>query len=271
MNNHGCPRRHLPLALYSLTPWRKARAGFAHRVGHLWPLRIEEVVRVLPGHRPVRRAGSTPKESKTCASRQRLFFDQAGGPMRYDATHSLSCLHTPCKLLPARGHSPQDGRSSVREPRVCGAMLAGRAPRIPGGRVARPGQPLGTTRVRAPHALYDASSHAPSRRAICRHGDLPTRAAAPGTDPGPGQAYGGPPGPEAAAHLLPPLAQLPRPPLNPQGYTLYPQGYGPQGRCVGCPLPTPDAPRSPTPGGPRSPPMARWPRLPSQGASTDVP
>src|SRR5262245_52284785 len=63
----------------------------------------------------------------------------------------------------------------------------------------------------------------------CRHGDLPTHAAAPDTGPGPGHSDAGRPGPGAAAHLLPPRAHLPRPPLTPDGYTLYPKGYRPQG------------------------------------------
>src|SRR5262249_2392655 len=54
---------------------------------------------------------------------------------------------------------------------------------------------------------------------------LPTRAAAPGAGPGP----------RAAAHLFPPLAQLPRPPLSPLRYTLYPKGYRPHGPRAGRP------------------------------------
>jgi hypothetical protein len=56
----------------------------------------------------------------------------------------------------------------------------------------------------------------------CCHGAQPTRAAAPGTGPGSG----------AETHLFP-LAQLPRPPLTPLGYTLYLKGYRPQGQRPG--------------------------------------
>jgi hypothetical protein len=86
------------------------------------------------------------------------------------------------------------------------------------------------------------------------------------------KSYGGRPGPRAAAPLFPPLAQLPRPPLNSLGYTLYPKGYRPQGPRAGrppAPGRLPHAARArPRPQLRRAPqPQARWLPATSYGAA----
>jgi len=148
--------------------------------------------------------------------------------------HACSRFSTRPSSLTQRGQGPQEGRSAVREHRSCYAISAVRAPMVPGVGASSARGSLATR-----HAYARLMPRMTPRRTrppvgpSCHHGALPTRAAVPGA--GPGQADGGHPGPGAAAPLLPPLVQRLRPLLTPLGYTLYPNGYRPQGPRAGCP------------------------------------